>query len=162
MTLLQTLYDRLILRPVNRWYLVPLGAQFKSLNEVDQHLVLDQAIIGWLQTVLLIITFVQILFAGVLAVLPSDVRTALGFLHRIEWAAYAGILLVGLQAVRGFAYNLILTNRFYALGWRFGRMQIVRGRRVRTLVIIYMLFIGLMAVAVIDVRLNGFIFRPTP
>jgi hypothetical protein len=162
MTLLQTLYDRLILRPVTRWYLIPLGSQFSSFNEFDQHLVLDQAIIGWLQTVLLVVTIAQTLFVGVLVALPPDLRAALSFLHRIEWAAYVGILLVGLQAVRGFAYNLILTNRFYVLGWRFGRMQIVRGRRVRTLVIIYMVIIGFMAVAVFEVRLNGFIFRPTP
>ena len=162
MTLLQKLYDQLILRPVKRWYLMPLGEQFKSLNELDQHLVLDQAIIGWLQTVLLVVVFLQTIFAGLMAALPPNVRAGLDFLHRIEWAAYVGMLLVGLQAVRGYAYNLILTNRFYALGWRFGQMKVVRGRRVRTLVIIYMLVIGLMAVAVVEVRLNGFIFRPTP
>ena len=162
MTLLQRLYDRLILRPVTRWYLIPLGTQFQSLPEVDQRAVLDQAIIGWLQTLLLIVTVAQSLFAGVLAALPPDIRSALGFLHRIEWAVYVGMLLIGVQAVRGFAYNLIVTNRFYALGWRFGKMQIVRGSRLRTLVFIYLLAIVFMAAAVIYVRLNGFIFRPTP
>lgn len=162
MTLFQRLYDRLIIRPVMRWYLLPLGAQFDSLSEADQRAALDQAIIGWLQTLLLIVAVAQSLFAGALAALPPEVRSALGFLHRIEWAAYVGMLLIGVQAVRGFAYNLIVTNRFYALGWRFGKMRLVRGRRIRTLVLIYLLVIVFMAAAVIYVRLNGFIFRPTP
>jgi len=150
------------MRPVRRWYLKPLGVAFDDLDAPSQRAVIDQAVIGWLQTVLLIVAIGQALFAGVLAVLPPDLKAALGFLHRIEWAVYVAMLLVGAQAVRGYTFNLILTNRLYALGWRFGKMQIVRGARVRTLSIAYTVFIVLMAVAVIYVRLNGFLVRPTP
>jgi hypothetical protein len=59
-------------------------------------------------------------------------------------------------------FNLIVTNRVFALGWRFGKMQIVRGARVRILTIAYGVFILLMALAVVYVRINGFIVRPTP
>jgi len=155
------LYDRLIMRPVKRYYLNPLADQLAQLSEAEQQAVLDQAVIGWLQTVLLIVAVLQALFAGVLAALPPDLRASLGFLHRIEWAAYAGMLLVGAQAARGYAYHLIVTNRFYALGWRFSRMRIVRDQRVRILTVAYLIVIVVMAIAVLYVRVNGFIFQAT-
>ena len=158
----QRLYIALILRPVQRWYLVPLKSEMSELNEQRQRAVIDQAVIGWLQTVLLIIAVLQSLFAGVLAILPPDLRATLGFLHRIEWAVYTGMLLVGLQAARGYAYDLIVTNRFFALGWRLGRMQIVRGNRVRWLALLYAGVIVAMAGAALYVRANGFIVRPVP
>jgi len=161
-TLLSRVYDRLILRPIQRYYLYPIADQIAALNDADRRAVLDQAVIGWLQTLVLIVAVVQSLFAGVLAALPPDLRAALGFLHRIEWAAYAGMLLIGVQAARGYAYHLLLTNRWYVLGWRVSRMQIVRGSRVRTLTIIYLIAIVLIAIAILYVRLNGFIFQPTP
>jgi hypothetical protein len=155
------LYDRLIMRPVQRFYLNPIADQIANLSESEQRAVLDQAVIGWLQTILLVVAIIQALFAGVLAALPQELRAALGFLHRIEWAVYAGMLLVGAQAARGYAYHLILTNRFYALGWRFSKMRIVRDRRVRTLTSVYAIVIILMAIAVLYVRANGFIFQAT-
>lgn len=159
---LQTLYEALIMRPVRRWYLKPLGAAFDNLDTLTQRAVIDQAVIGWLQTLLLIVTVAQALFAGVLAALPPDLRAALGFLHRIEWAVYVAMLLVGAQAVRGYTFNLIVTNRFNALGWRFGAMQIVRGKRVRLLAIVYGVVILLLAAALIFVHMNGFLVRPAP
>ena len=159
---IQSIYEALIMRPVRRWYLKPLGTAFDDLDTPRQRAVIDQAVIGWLQTVLLVVAVCQSLFAGVLAVLPPDLRTALGFLHRIEWAVYIAMVLVGAQAVRGYTFNLIVTNRVYALGWRFGKMQIVRDTRVRMLAIAYGVLILLMAIAVIYVRMNGFIVRPAP
>ena len=158
----QNIYEALIMRPVRRWYLKPLGTAFDNLDAPSQRAVIDQAVIGWLQTVLLIVAVCQALFAGILAALPPDLRAALGFLHRIEWAVYVAMLLVGAQAVRGYTFNLIVTNRVYALGWRFGKMKIVRGAPVRTLAIAYAVVIMLLAVAVFYVRMNGFIVRPTP
>ncbi len=157
------LYTVLIVRPVRRLYLQPMAVELQAFTDAERQAVIDQAVIGWLQTVLLVIVIAQVIFTGILVLLPPNIRAALGFLHRIEWAAYAGMLLVGAQAARGYAYNLILTNRIFALGWYFGRkMRIVRGRRVRTLAIAYALVIVFMAAAVIYVQINGFIFRATP
>jgi len=159
---IQSLYEKLILTPVERWYLSSLTGQLASMSEADRRAVLDQAAIGWMQTVLLIIAVAQGLFAGVLSILPPDLRAAFGWLHRIEWAAYVGILLVAAQAIRGSAYNLILTNRFSLLGWRLSEMHIVRGRRGRVLTLVYFGVIVLMILAILYVRVNGFIVRPTP
>ena len=158
---LNRLYDRLILRPVSAIYL-PNSSQLATLDVAERQAVLDQAIIGCVQTLLLIVAVAQALFAGVLAALPPDLRAALAFLHRVKWAVYAGMLLVGAQAARGYAYHLILTNRFNALGWRFGRMKIVRGSQVRTLTIVYLIIIVLMAIALLYVRANGFLVQPLP
>ncbi len=154
------MYEALILRPVRALYLKPLSASLETMDANERRAVLDQAIIGWLQTILLIVVIVQVIFAGLLRLLPPDIRTTLGFLHRIEWAAYLAILLVGIQAARGYAYNLILTNRFYLLGWRFGKPRIVRGARIRTLIVAYGVVVMLMAAAILYVRVNGFIVRP--
>ncbi len=152
--------ETLILRLVQRWYLEPLTAQLALLNEAEQRAALHQAVISWLQTVLLILVIVQILFAGLLRLLPPELRATLGFLHRIEWANYVGILLVGAQTIHGYTANLIITNRFYLLGWRLGRMQIVRGSRARLLMIAYAILIGLLIAAILFVRTNGFIVQP--
>lgn len=155
------MYEALILRPVQALYLKPLASHLEAMSESERRAVLDQAVIGWLQTLLLIVVIVQVVFAGLLRFLPPDVRESLSFLHRIEWAAYVGILLVGLQTARGYAYNLIVTNRFYALGWWLSKMRIVRGSRVNTLAAAYIVVIALMVGAILFVRVNGFLVRPS-
>src|SRR5258706_11931806 len=85
-------YERLIVQPVSRWYIRPLMALLPKLRPDQRQAVQRQAVIGWLQTALLAIILLQVIFAGLLRALPPDLRTSLAFLHRIEWGAYLGIV----------------------------------------------------------------------
>src|SRR5579871_4882777 len=110
------LLDALIWRPVMRWYIRPLEARQSSdklhrdLTPAEWQSVRRQAVIGWLQTVLLVVVFIQVIFAGMLRALPPDVRTTLSFLHRIEWGAYLGIILIVSQVAIGWSGGIVLTN----------------------------------------------------
>src|SRR4051794_2980662 len=112
-----SVYTSLIGNPVERWYLRPL--QGDRLSPEKLRSVQRQAVIGWLQTLLLLIVVVQSLFAGMLRALPPDVRASLGFLHRIEWGVYLGVLLIVAQVAAGWREQIVLTNRLYLLAWRF-------------------------------------------
>lgn len=161
------LIDLLIWRPVSRWYIRPLEAQ-QSSEKVQRDLtsaawqsVRRQAVIGWLQTVLLVVVFVQLIFAGMLRALPPDVRITLSFLHRIEWGAYLGIALIVAQVAVGWSGQIVLTNRFYLLAWRFSQPKLLTGQQAHTLRIAYIALAIVMIGAVIWVRIHGFIVTPT-
>jgi len=158
-----SLIDLLIWRPVARWYIRPLQAQQLSENLRPSELqsVRRQAVIGWLQTLLLIIVFVQVIFDGLLRVLPPDVRTTLSFLHRIEWGAYLGITLVVAQVAVGWSDRIVVTNRFYLLAWRFSPPKLVMGREARACQVAYIGLAVVMVAAVVWVRIHGFIVTPT-
>ncbi len=153
------LYTTFIGQPVARWYLHSLDEQ--GLTAQQHTSIRRQAIIGWLQTLLLLVVLVQSLFAGLLRALPPDLRVTLSFLHRIEWGAYVGIVLIALQVAAGWAAQIVLTNRFYALAWRLSKPRIVVGAGARRAQIAYLLVIILMVIAIVWVRLNGFIVQPT-
>jgi len=142
-----SLIDVLIWRPVAHWYIQLLEAQ--------------QSVIGWLQSVLLAIVIVQVIFAGMLRALPPDIRSALAFLHRIEWGAYAGIILIAAQVAVGWSSQIVLTNRYYLLAWRFSSPKLIVGQRARFLQIAYLALAIVMIGAAVWVRLHGFIVTPT-
>ena len=152
------LYAAFIGQPVERWYLHNLDEHGLTTQQCTS--IRRQATIGWLQTLLLLVVLVQILFAGLLRALPQDLRVALSFLHRIEWGAYVGIALIALQAAVGWAAQIVLTNRIYALAWRLGKPRIVVGARARRVQISYLLVIVLMVITIVWVRLHGFIVQP--
>ena len=150
-----------------RWYIRPLEARQSSdklhrdLTPAEWQSVRRQAVIGWLQTVLLVVVFIQVIFAGMLRALPPDVRTTLSFLHRIEWGAYLGIILIVSQVAIGWSGGIVLTNRFYLLAWRFSPPKLIAGRAARALQIAYIGLAIVMVGAVIWVRIHGFIVTPT-
>ena len=154
------LYQTLIGQPVERWYLRPITAQSSALTARQQLSVRRQSIVGWLQTVLLVVVVAQSLFAGLLRVLPPEARVALAFLHRIEWGAYLAIVLVALQVAAGWADQIVVCNRFYLLAWRFGKPHVVTGKAAHYAQIGYLVFAALMVVAVLWVRAHGFIVQP--
>ncbi len=157
--------DVLIWRPVARWYIQPLEAQQSTqsrLSSSDWRIIQRQAVIGWLQTVLLIIVIIQVIFAGMLRALPPDVRTSLAFLHRIEWGAYAGITLIAAQVIIGWSSQIVLTNRFYLLAWRFSTPKLVVGKQARALQLAYLALAIVMIGAIVWVRTHGFIVTPAP
>src|SRR5689334_2503229 len=158
----RSIVDRLIKEPTDRWYLQPIADQVASLTSEQQQSVRRQAFIGWLQTILLVIVIAQSIFAGFLQALPPDLRTSLSFLHRIEWGAYVGILLILAQIATGWSGQIVLTNRYWLLAWRFSRPRLLTGSAARTAQIAYLLLALLMVGAVIWVRIHGFIVTPTP
>jgi hypothetical protein len=104
--------NRLVKYPVEHWYLRPIAEQIAAFPIARQQSVRRQAFIGWLQTILLIIVVAQSVFAGFLRVLPPYLRSSLSFLHRIEWGAYVGILLILMQVAVGWSAQIVLTNRY--------------------------------------------------
>jgi hypothetical protein len=152
------LYTALIREPVDRWYLRDLNWQ--ALTPEQRQSVHRQAIIGWLQTLLLAIVLIQVIFAGLLRALPPDLRASLSFLHRIEWGAYLGIALIAAQVAVGWTSRVVLTNRFYAPAWRIGRPQVIAGKAARNMQVVYLILIILIGAAIVWVRLHGFIFQP--
>jgi hypothetical protein len=158
---MSSLYDALIGRFVRRWYLDPLAGQMEALSFTQQQSVRQQAVVGWLQTVLLAIVIVQTIFAGLLRALPPDVRASLGFLHRIEWGAYVGIVLILWQVAVGWNARIGLTNRFRMLAWLLSRPRLLTGDSARRAQVAYLIVVILMLGAVLWVRANGFIVTPT-
>jgi len=162
-----SLIDVLIWRPVAHWYIQLLEAQqsvkpSQNLPSASEWQVIrQQAVIGWLQSVLLAIVIVQVIFAGMLRALPPDIRSALAFLHRIEWGAYAGIILIAAQVAVGWSSQIVLTNRYYLLAWRFSSPKLIVGQRARFLQIAYLALAIVMIGAAVWVRLHGFIVTPT-
>ena len=134
--------------------------QHQPLTPAQQLSVQRQYTIGNLQTILLIMVVLQSIFAGFLRAFPPDLRASLGFLHRIEWGAYVGIVLVAAQIIAGWSSQTVLTNRWYLLAWRFGNRRIMTGNLARKLQVAYLLLIVLIVGAVIWVRVNGFIIQP--
>ncbi|MEP7287720.1 MAG: hypothetical protein ABI947_18355 [Chloroflexota bacterium] len=132
-----------------------------DLMPTQQQSVKQQAVIGWLQTLLLVIVFVQVIFAGLLRALPPDVRVSLAFLHRIEWAAYIGIVLIVAQVIVGWSSAVVLTNRFYLLAWRFSKPRVLTGQSARIVQGCYLLLALAMVAAIVWVRIHGFIVTPT-
>jgi hypothetical protein len=159
---MQGFLDSVIGRPIKRLYLDPLQAEFGALNAEQRQSVFRQALAGWFQTVLLIIMILQSVFAGVLRLLPPDVRDAIAFLHRIEWGVYLAIVLIMLQIQAGWHEKIVLTNHFYLLAWPFGKRRILLGPSARLAQIAYMLIILLLIAAIIWVRARGFLVAPTP
>src|SRR5512140_270265 len=86
-------------RWITSWYLRPLGSSFEALTAAQQQAVRRQAVIGLAQTVLLALMLAQVVFTGAMRLLPPETRTALAFLHRIEWAVYLTILLIAAQVI---------------------------------------------------------------
>jgi hypothetical protein len=154
-------YQTLIGGPVARWYLRPLNTELIRLDAASRDSIRRQAVIGWLQTILLGIAIAQSLFAGVLRALPPDLRASFGFLHRIEWAAYLGIVLIAAQVIVAWKPNSLLTNRFYLLAYRLSRPKLLTGRSARFAQIAYLVLALLIAVAIAWVRAHGFIVQPT-
>ena len=132
-------------------------ALLPKLKPDQRQAVQRQAVIGWLQTVLLVIVLLQVIFAGLLRVLPPDLRTSLAFLHRIEWGAYLGILLICAQIAVGWSSATVLTNRIGLLAWRFSVPQIVTGKRARILQIAYAVLALILLGFALWVRAHGFI-----
>jgi hypothetical protein len=154
------LYRVLIGQPVERWYLRPVADDIPTLTPRQQLSIRRQSIIGWLQSVLLIVVVAQSLFAGLLRALPPGTRNALAFLHRIEWAAYLAIALVAAYVIAGWTEQIVLTNRFYLLAWRLGRPRIATAKTARYLQVGYLMFAVLMIAAVLWVRVHGFLVQP--
>ena len=154
--------NRLVNYPVEHWYLQPIAEQIAGLSITQQKSVQRQAVIGWLQTILLIIVVAQSVFAGFLRVLPPDLRTSLSFLHRIEWGAYVGILLIVVQVAIGWSSQIVLTNRYGLLAWRFSKPHLLINRPARIGQIAYLALALIMIGAVVWVRIHGFIVTPTP
>jgi hypothetical protein len=141
-------------------YLRLLDNQPADLTPQQRESIRRQAQIGRLQTLLLVIVLIQVIFAGLLRALPPDLRAALSFLHRIEWGVYTGIMLIATQVAAGWAARVVFTNRFYALAWRIGGPRLVIGRAARYLQIAYFVLLLLMVGAIMWVRLHGFIIQP--
>jgi len=158
----KNMVNRIVTVPVERWYLQPIADQVGSLPDKQQRSVQLQAVVGWLQTILLIIVIVQSIFAGFLRALPPDLRASLSFLHRIEWGAYLGILLILAQVAVGWSSHIVLTNRYWLLAWRFSKPRLLSGNAARTAQIVYLFLALLMVAAIIWVRIHGFIVTPTP
>jgi hypothetical protein len=154
---LVAVYERLIVQPVSRWYIRPMMALLPKLTPDERQAVQRQAVIGWLQTALLMIVLFQVIFAGLLRALPPDLRTALAFLHRIEWGAYLGIVLICAQIGVGWPSATVLTNRVGLLAWRFSVPQVVTGRRARLLQIAYAVLALILLGLALWVRAHGFI-----
>ena len=159
-TLFSRLYRTLIGTPVKRWYLHSLSSELIKLDATQRLAVTRQAVIGWLQTVLLIAVIVQSLFAGVLAALPPDVRASLSFLHRIEWGAYLGMVLIAAQIGYGWTQKLTVTNRYYLLAYRLSKPRLLQGESARRAQIAYFVVILLLAGAILWVNAHGFIVNP--
>ncbi len=119
----------LVRQPVERWYLRPVADETDTLTSQQQLSIRRQAVIGWLQSLLLVVVLAQSLFAGLLRALPPETRNTLAFLHRIEWGAYLAIVLVVAQVMVGWTDQIVLTNRSYLLAWRFGKPRIAPGKR---------------------------------
>jgi hypothetical protein len=153
---------RLVNEPIERWYLQPIAAEVMLLTRDQQESVRRQALIGWLQTILLVVVIVQSFFAGFLRALPPDLRIALSFLHRIEWGAYFGILLILAQVLAGWSTQIVLTNRYRLLAWRFSKPRLLLGNAARVVQLAYLLLALLIVGAVIWVRIHGFVVAPTP
>jgi hypothetical protein len=113
-----------------------------------------------LQTLLLFVVLIQVIFAGILRALPPDLRAYMSFLHRIEWGVYLGIVLIAVQIAAGWKAQVVLTNRFYALAWRLGDPRIVTGEAARYVQVAYLMLMLVLAGAVVWVQLHGFIVQP--
>jgi hypothetical protein len=153
------LFAALIGGPVERSYLRHLD--LNALTDAERIAVRRQAVIGWLQTLLLVVVLIQTAFASVLRALPPDIRTSLAFLHRIEWAAYLGVLLIMAQVSAGWNSRIVLTNRYFLLAWRFSRPRLLRGQQTRLIQALYILIGTLLVGAIVWVRIRGFIFQST-
>jgi hypothetical protein len=115
------------------------------------------------ETGVLLLMLAQIIFAGLLRLLPPDVRAALAFLHRIEWGIYVTIALIAATIGYGWPTGVLVTNRLYLLGWFawLPRAQrIIRGRPARTVLLCYGLVACALVGALLYVRANGFIVQP--
>jgi hypothetical protein len=155
------LTDRFIKYPVDHWYLQPIAEQIAALSIAQQRSVQRQAVIGWLQTILLLIVVAQSIFAGFLRALPPDLRTSLAFLHRIEWGTYLGILLIVVQIILGWSAQIVLTNRYWLMAWRFGKPRLLLNGAARIAQIAYLILALFMIGAVVWVQIHGFIVAPT-
>ena len=152
------LYTALVSQPVDRWYLRDLDRH--ALTPEQRHAAHRQAVIGWLQTLLLAVVLIQVIFAGLLRALPPDLRASLAFLHRVEWAAYLGIALIAAQVAVGWTSQIVLTNRVYALAWRIGKPRLIAGKVARNIQVAYLILTILIGGAIVWVRLHGFIVQP--
>jgi hypothetical protein len=155
----RSVLNSLLIQPAERWYLRPLAQQLPTLTPSQQQSVRRQAVIGVLQTALLLIVIVQVVFAGMLRALPPDLRASLGFMHRIEWGAYLGVILILAQVALSWHSGIVLTNRFYLLAWRFGKPRLVMGNTARIAQIGYLILATLIIGAIVWVRINGFIVQ---
>lgn len=155
-------YSNVFERLIARWYLQPLAALWDSLTASQRQNVRRQAWLGLFQTLVLVIAVTQSLFAGVLRALPAETRAALGFLHRIEWGVYAGIVLILAQVIIGWGDQFCLTNRLGLLAWPLGKARLLKGRTARQAQLVYLVLAILMVVEALYVRANGFIFQNLP
>jgi hypothetical protein len=88
------------------------------------------------------------------------VRSSLAFLHRIEWAAYLLLALIAAQIAASLKASVVLTNRFYLLAWRLSVPELIVGRRVRVLQLVYAGLMILIIIGVLWVRARGFLVQP--
>jgi hypothetical protein len=154
------LSDILIRQPVERLYLRHVDAQANALTTEQHASMRQQAIIGWLQTLVLVVVVMQVIFAGLMRVLPPDVRSSLAFLHRIEWGAYLMLVLIAAQIATSAKAGIVLTNRFYLLAWRLSAPRLVVGNQARYLQLAYTGLIILIVIAILWVRARGFLVQP--
>jgi len=148
-----------------RWitnrYVRPLESALEALTPAQQQAVRRQAALGVVQTLLLAIILVQVIFTGAMRLLPPETRAALAFLHRIEWAVYLTILLIAAQVIVSWREVVVLTNRIGLLAYRLGRPRLLRGQSARMAQGVYLVLLVVLVAASIWVRINGFIVQPT-
>lgn len=141
--------------------LAQLREQLATLSVEQQQAVIRQALLGFVQTVVLLIMILQIVFTGLLRLFPPELRASLSFLHRIEWAVYVGMVSILMQSILARRTQALFTNHFYLFGWYLGKPRLITGEKIQPVVITYIVFVLIMVAVVWWVRVNGFIVQPT-
>ncbi|GAB4554466.1 MAG: hypothetical protein OHK0023_24610 [Anaerolineae bacterium] len=116
--------------------------------------------IGILQTIIVVMILIQIIFAGVLRLFPPEVRKQVAFLHRVEWAVYSLIVLIAAHIAISVQSRQVVTNRAFLLGLRLGKERIVTGRAARLVQIAFAIVVIMLIVASLWVRARGFLVQP--
>jgi len=133
------------------------------MSAPESRTVAFQYTVGKLQTAVIGIVLLQIIFGGLLRLLPPDLRTSLAFLHRIEWGVVALLILILVQFGLGWGPSIVATNRlraFAVLAWVPRFAVIERGSRARVLLSGYAAVALLLVAALLWVREHGFVVQP--
>lgn len=116
--------------------------------------------IGMLQTIVVAIMLLQVVFAGVLRLFPPEIRGHVAFLHRVEWAVYALIVLIAAHVAFSVQAQQLVTNRAFLLGLRLGKERIVTGRIAHLTQIAFAILVVMLIIASLWVRARGFLVQP--
>ncbi len=133
------------------------------MQQHEQQSITRQQFVGRLQTAVIAIMLLQIVFTGLLRLFPPDLRASLAFLHRIEWGVVALLILILVQFALGWGQRIVATNRlrvFAILAWVPRCLVIERGRRARIILIGYAAIALLLVAALLWVREHGFVVQP--